>query len=127
MNQPMQQNSQGNVMSPEQERNWAMFCHLGSLAGFIVPFFGNIILPLVLWLIKKKESSFVDAHGKESLNFQISLTIYGVISFVLMFLLIGIPMLFAVAIFGLVNIIRASIKASNGEEFKYPMTIRLIN
>ena len=54
----------------KQERTWALFCHIGALAGFIFPF-GNIIAPLVIWLIKKEEYPLVDDQGKESVNFQI--------------------------------------------------------
>ena len=55
-----------------------MLCHLSSLAGSVIPF-GNIVGPLVVWLIKKDEYAFVDDQGKESLNFQISITIYTVV------------------------------------------------
>src|SRR5687767_11747875 len=73
----------------QQSRLWGMLCHLSALAGFVVPFFGCIIGPLVVWLIKKDEFPFVNDQGKESLNFQISMTIYCAIAFIMSFVLIG--------------------------------------
>ena len=71
-------------MNEKQERTWAMLCHLGAFAGLIFPF-ANIFAPLVIWLIKKDESLFVEDQGKESLNFQISMTIYCVVAAILTF------------------------------------------
>jgi len=103
-----------------------MFCHLAALSGFLIPL-GNILGPLVVWLIKKDASPLVDAEGKKSLNFQISIMIYMVISAILIFVLIGIPLMIAVGIFALVMIILAAIKTSNGEDFQYPLSIKFIN
>jgi len=108
-----------------QELNWGMACHLAALAGFIIPF-GNIIGPLIIWLIKKDESEFVDDQGKESLNFQISICIYAIISAILILIVIGIILLIAIGVFVLVMIIVGAVKASNGEKFRYPLTLRLI-
>ena len=112
-------------MDPSQERNWAMLAHLSALAGFIIPL-GNIIGPLVIWLIKKDESEFVSDQGKEALNFQISVTIYMIVSAILIVIVIGIFLLIAIGIFMLVMIIIAAVKASSGEKYRYPFTIRLI-
>jgi uncharacterized Tic20 family protein len=108
-----------------QERNWGMACHLAALSGFVFPF-GHIIGPLVVWLIKKDESEFVDDQGKESLNFQISVTIYLVIAAILILVIIGIFLMAAIGVFVLVMIIVAGVKASSGEKFRYPLTLRLI-
>jgi hypothetical protein len=80
-------------MNSQQERTWAMFCHLGTLLGYIIPF-ANIIVPLIIWQMKKEESSFIRMHGKEALNFQISLMIYSLIS-ALLFFVVGILFLIA--------------------------------
>ncbi len=112
-------------MDTISERNWGMFCHLSSLAGYLIPF-GHIIAPLVIWLIKRDESAFVDINGKEALNFQISITIYVLVSLVLTLLLVGIALLLAIGIADLVLIIIAGIKASKGEAYRYPLTIRFI-
>ena len=71
-----------------EEKNvttWAMLCHLSALSTYIGVPFGHIILPLIIWLIKKDASPFIDEQGKESLNFQISMTIYGIIAGILCF------------------------------------------
>ncbi|HTD36062.1 MAG TPA: DUF4870 domain-containing protein [Candidatus Limnocylindrales bacterium] len=100
-----------------------MGCHLSALAGLVIPL-GNLIGPLVCWLVKRNESPLVDRNGKESLNFQLSMTIYMIISTVLIFVLIGIPLLFVVAILDLVFSIIAAVKTNNGEDYRYPLTIR---
>ena len=113
------------AMNEKDARTWAMFCHLGALAGYIIPF-GNIIAPLVIWLIKKDESPFVDDQGKESLNFQISITIYALVALLLTVIVIGFFLLLAVGIFALVMVIIAAVKANDGEKYRYPLCIRFI-
>lgn len=105
---------------------FVMLCHLSAFGGLFVPL-GNIWGPLIFWLIKKDEFAEVDLHGKESLNFQISMTIYFVVSFFLSFLLIGIPMLIALAVMWVVVVIIASVRANAGELYRYPLTIRFIS
>jgi uncharacterized Tic20 family protein len=107
-------------------RNWAMLCHLSALLTYVGIPMGNIIGPLVVWLIKRNEFPLVDDQGKESLNFQISVLIYSAISFALTFVFIGFPLLFALVIFHFVMSIVAAIRASNGLRYRYPLTIRLI-
>lgn len=110
----------------QDDKTFGMLAHLLALSGYIIPF-GNIIGPLVIWMIKKDQSWFVSEHGKESLNFQISITIYAIISGVLIMVLVGILLLPLVMLFGLVMTIIAGIKANQGEMYRYPLTIRLIN
>jgi len=107
------------------ERNWGRACHLSALAGYVVPF-GWILGPLVCWLVKREEYPFVDQNGKEALNFQISVLIYGIIAVFLSIILIGIPILIALGIFQLIMIIIASVRTSNGESYRYPLTIRFL-
>ncbi len=121
--QPQPQSSSG---GGNQDKMNAMLCHLLALLGFIGIPFGNVLGPLVMWLVKKDSSPLVDENGKESLNFQISMTIYFIISFALTFILIGIPLMILLAIADLVLVIMASVKVNNGESYQYPMTIRLI-
>jgi uncharacterized Tic20 family protein len=104
------------------ERLWGMLCHLSSLSGGVIPF-GNIVGPLIVWLVKKDEYAFVDDQGKESLNFQISMMIYTI---VLALTIIGIPVAIAAMIFGLVMTVIAAIKANGGEYYRYPLTIRFV-
>ena len=109
-------------------RMWAMFCHLAGLAGFVVPvIFSGIITPLIVWQVKKDEHSFIDENGKEALNFQISIGIYGIVSIILIpAFCIGAVLLPAVAIFNLVCLLIAAVKANNGQHYRYPLTIRFI-
>jgi len=117
------------------ERMWGMLCHLSSLAGSVIPM-GNIVGPLVVWMIKKDEYAFVDDQGKESLNFQISIAIYVVAAIALYFLMIGIfavpifgllmSVMAAITIFGLVMSVIAAVKANGGEYYRYPLTIRFV-
>jgi uncharacterized Tic20 family protein len=113
-------------MDANQERTWGLFCHLSAFALFIFPAFGNVLGPLIIWLIKKDESPYVDKQGKESLNFQISFSIYAFISGILAIIVIGFFLLLALGVAWVVLIIVATLKASNREEFAYPLSIRFI-
>jgi uncharacterized protein len=115
-----------------QDNLWPMLCHLSALAGLVIPF-GNIIGPLVVWLIKKDEMPLVNAYGKESLNFQISMTIYliaaGIIASILTVIAIGFllfPLLGLVGLADLVLVIIASVQANKGIAYHYPFTISFI-
>ncbi len=110
----------------KDERMWGMFCHLAALAAFVGIPLGNILGPLIVWLIKRDEFPFVADQGKESLNFQISMSIYGLICIPLMFVVIGIFLLFALMIVDVVFIVIATMKANEGTLYRYPLTIRLI-
>ena len=109
----------------ESERNWAMLCHLSAFAGFFFPF-GGIIGPLICWLSRKDDSTWVDQNGKRSMNFELSVLLYMILVIPLCFIIIGIPILIFLGILKVVCIIVASIKASKGEEFKYPLSIPFI-
>ena len=112
-------------ISEDQERKWAMFAHLGTFSSMFVPL-GNIIAPIVIWQIKKKDSPFVVEQAKESLNFQITLMIYALISILLAFIVIGFFLIFGLVIFSLIFVIIAAVRANDGEHFRYPITLRLI-
>jgi uncharacterized Tic20 family protein len=107
-------------------RTWNVLCHATALAGFFVPWAGHILGPLIVWLAKRSDSPEIDEHGKESLNFQISMLIYNVIAGVLCLVLIGFVILAILHLLNLVLVIVASIQASEGKFYRYPMTIRLI-
>jgi uncharacterized protein len=81
---------------------------------------------LIVWLAKRSDSPEIDEHGKESLNFQISMLIYNVIAGLLCLVLIGFIILAILHILNLVLVIIASIQASEGKFYRYPITIRLI-
>jgi uncharacterized protein len=112
--------------SSRDVRTWNVLCHATALAGFFVPWAGHILGPLIVWLAKRGDSPEIDEHGKESLNFQISMLIYNVIAGVLCLVLIGFVILVILHILNLVLVIVASIQASEGKFYRYPMTIRLI-
>lgn len=110
----------------KDDRTWALLCHLAGLAFFTGIPFANIIAPLIVWMIKKDQSWFVNDQGKEALNFQISLTIYVIIAIMLVFLLIGIPLLFVLGIGGVILMVMAAVKANEGVTYRYPLTLRFI-
>jgi len=109
----------------ESERNWAMLCHLSAFAGYFFPF-GGILGPLICWLMKKDESPWVDFNGKWSLNFQISILLYMMLATPLAFIIVGIPILLFLGFLEVICIVIASIRASKGEEFRYPLCIPFI-
>lgn len=112
--------------APSREaRQWAMFCHLSALLGIWIPF-GTLIGPLILWQWKREMDPFIDAQGKEALNFQITVAIASAICFLLMVVVIGFFLLGLVAIGALVLTIIAGVKANEGQPYRYPFTWRLI-
>jgi len=102
-----------------------MLCHISTFCGMII-LLGNILAPLIIWLIKKEELPFVEDQGKEVLNFQISMIIYLAISIILCFMLIGIPLLIGLIIFDFIITIIATINANDGKYYRYPITIHFI-
>jgi uncharacterized protein len=113
-------------LSSKEAQNWAMYTHLGGLIGSIVTSatFGGALGAALFWLIKRDQSSFVDAHGREALNFQISMVIWAWLSALLCTILIGFVLLPIVVVVGIVCPILACAAASRGEHYRYPMTIR---
>ena len=120
-----------------EERQWAMFAHLSALAGGIVTAgwagsIGCFLGPLVIWMMKKDTMPFVDDQAKEALNFNITVAIIFFVLFVLTLLTLGIgvlltgPLMILVGLAWLVFTIIASIKANQGERYRYPFTLRLV-
>ena len=120
-----EEQTSNDIQITKDERTWAMLSHFSALCMFIFPF-GNILAPLIIWLIKKEEMSFVEDQAKEVLNFQISMTIYLLISGILCFILIGIPFVIGLGIFNVIITIIAGIKANDGKSYRYPINLRLI-
>jgi uncharacterized Tic20 family protein len=110
-----------------QTRTWNVLCHASALLGLFTHFIGHLLGPLVVWLVKRRDSPEIDAHGKESLNFQLSMLIYDCIAGILCLIVIGIPLLIALWIANTVLVIIASIKASEGQFYRYPFTIRFLS
>jgi uncharacterized Tic20 family protein len=123
-------------MTPSEQRNWATGAHLSAL---VLAFFGGLAVlgPLVVYLIKKDEDTFVAEHSKEALNFQLTWLIGGfvfaVLGVVVALLTVGIGLILIVpAAIGLfiawiVFTIRAAMASSRGEYHRYPMSVRMVN
>ncbi|MCX5672758.1 MAG: DUF4870 domain-containing protein [Planctomycetota bacterium] len=105
-----------------QTRQWAMFLHLSLLAGFMVPL-GGLVLPIVIWQIKKAELPGIDVHGKIVVNWIISAFLYAVGCVILVLAIVGIPLLIALGVLGVVFPIIGAVKANDGEVWKYPLSI----
>lgn len=103
------------------DKLWAILCHLSLLLGV------GFLFPLVVYLVKRQDSPIAAEHAKEALNFHISVYLYGIASLLLCFVLIGFPLLIAVGIGSVVCAIIACIKASEGQLYRYPLTIRLVS
>ena len=124
---PPPASSQPATSTSSEVRTWCVLCHASALLGLFFHFFGHLLGPLIIWLIKREMSPEIDANGKESLNFQISMLIYDVIAGILCIVLIGIPILIALWILNTVLVIIASVKTSQGAFYRYPLTIRFLS
>lgn len=107
----------------EAERNFAVAMHLSPFGAFIISPLAFLV-PLVLWLVRKEHSPFDDDHGREIVNFMISMIVLALATGITLIGLLFWPVLAIVAI---VSPIRAAIAASRGEYFRYPMTIRFLS
>ncbi len=113
-------------ISESETNNWAMIMHLSLFAGYIIPLAG-LIAPIAIWQIKKDEMPILDEHGKVVANWILSSLIYWAVSALLLFVVIGIFMMIAMGIVSVVFPIIGAIKASSGEVWPYPMSIRFFN
>jgi uncharacterized Tic20 family protein len=109
-----------------QAHTIGMLCHLSSLILYLGIPFGNVLGPLIFWLVKKDSSEFVDDQGKESLNFQITVSLAMIASGILCIILVGLPLLFLILIVNFVMTIIGAVAASKGERYRYPFVIRLL-
>jgi hypothetical protein len=107
-------------------RTWNALCHASALLGVFLHFPGHLLGPLIVWVVKRGDSPEIDAHGKEALNFQISMLIYTLISGVFCLVLIGFVFIAILWVLNAVLVIVASIQASDGKFYRYPITIRFI-
>ncbi len=105
----------------DSDRHIGVAMHLTPLLAFL---FGPAILaPLVLWLVRKDDSSFVDDHGREMINAIISFVIYHIVAFITVIGIIALPVLY---IIGVVSLVRGAVAAGRGDLFRYPMTMRFL-
>lgn len=112
-------------MQDNEINQWNLLIHLSQLSGFVIPL-GNIIVPLILWQIKKDEDIYIDQHGKEVINWQISLLLYSIISLILSLFFIGLLFLIILAFVYVVFAIIGAVKAKDGELLRYPGSITFI-
>jgi uncharacterized Tic20 family protein len=103
------------------DKLWSMLSHLSALLGV------GFLLPLVVYLAMRKESEYVATNAREALNFHITVLIYGLCCIPLVFILIGIPMLIVLGLGAFVFAIIATVKASDGQCYRYPLTLRLVS
>lgn len=108
-----------------EDRNWALAAHIGSIltAWFAL----GLVAPLIVLLVRGGQSPFVRRHAVESLNFQINALVYTLIFFLLVFVLIGFALLPLYGIFYVICVVLGTVRASGGEEFRYPLTVRVIS
>jgi len=115
-----------NVSAIANIRTWCAFIHASALLCVIFHFPGHLLAPLILWLIKRDDAPELDAHGKEAVNFQISMLIYNIVAAIFCLVLIGFAFLVVLWVLNTVFVIIAAIQASDGKFYRYPMTIRFI-
>ena len=115
-----------NISAIANVRTWCAFIHASALLGVIFHFPGHLLGPLILWLIKRDDAPELDAHGKEAVNFQISMLIYNIVAAIFCLVLIGFAFLVVLWVLNTVFVIIAAIQASDGKFYRYPMTIHFI-
>jgi uncharacterized protein len=109
----------------QEIRTTAMVAHLSTFAGLVVPF-GSVIGPLAVWLTRRDRDPFIDQAGREALNFGISIAIYGSVLLVAALMLVGIPLLMVGVVAWVVLASLAAVKASQGQAYRYPLTMRFV-
>jgi uncharacterized protein len=109
----------------EAVRNTAVAAHLATFAGLVIPF-GSVIGPLAVWLTRRHRDPFIDQAGREALNFGISIAVYGSVLLIAALMLVGIPLLIVGVIAWVVLASLAAAKASQGQPYRYPLTLRLV-
>lgn len=106
--------------------SWAVGCHIVALVGLLGNGIGFFLGPLILWLIKKNDAPFIDEQGKEAVNFQLTMLIAAIITTPFVFIIIGIPVMIIIGVLAIVFPIIAAVQTSNGEHYRYPISIRFI-
>lgn len=125
MNEPSPNAAPG-AAPTENERTWGMLAHLSALVGLVFPLVGNILGPLLVWLTKRDSSAFIASNAKEALNFNITVTLAGVVCGFLALIFIGLLLGTALFIAWLVMTLVAAIRASEGVLYHYPLSLRLV-
>jgi uncharacterized protein len=106
------------------DKLWAIMAHISVFfSALLLP----ILVPLVIYLAMRNESRFVAEHAREALNFHLSLLIYVACCIPLIFVVIGIPLMILIGLASLVLGVIAAVKTSDGNTYRYPLTIRLVS
>jgi uncharacterized Tic20 family protein len=108
-----------------QEKRLVALMHASILVGILIPIAGFLI-PFIIWIVKKDESSFVESQGKEIFNFIINFILASVAFGLLSFLLVGLPFLVALGLYGIITPIIAAIQSSDGKAYRYPWLIHFL-
>lgn len=124
--------SQTQSNTPNNQKPWGleikqfnMLMHFAQFAGYIIPL-GGFIIPIVMWTTNKEMDESIDQNGKNIINWMISTFIYAIVFIMLIFLIIGIPLLVALGICSTVFTIIGGVKASNGEVYRYPFSFSFL-
>lgn len=112
------------AQATSDSRNWATLSHLSAFVAFLgIP---SLVGPLVMWLLRR-DDPYAEFHAKEALNFNVSFMIYGAIAAISIVLLVGLILLPVVAVTWFVLVIKGALRASSGEMYRYPMTMRFVS
>lgn len=111
-------------MDQREINQWCMFMHLGLLAGYAIPF-GGLVVPIVLWQLKKDVSPQIDQHGRMVASAIVAFVLYGILAGILCLVLVGFVLLPVVGICGIVFPIIGGIKANDGESWPYPLVPKI--
>jgi uncharacterized protein len=109
----------------EDDRTWGSLAHLAALCGMLIPF-GSLLGPLIIWRTRGQRTPFVGDQALEALNFNISVALAFLACLALVWLFVGILMVFALALYWMLMTVVATFRASEGRAYRYPITLRLI-
>jgi len=113
-------------LSPHDARTWATVAHLAGFLMYTAIPFASILGPLVVWLLKRDQSPYVDDQGKEAVNFQISMALYALLIVPTVCIIIGYVLLPVLALVHVILMVMAALKANQGENYRYPLTLRFV-
>lgn len=110
----------------QRQRIWCMLCHLSALLGYLVPF-AHVLVPLIIWVSRRNAIPGVDDAGRESLNFQLTVSLFGLIGVMLSAVFVGLVMLFVLVVFHVSMTLFATLQAQRGKQVRYPVCLRIIS
>jgi uncharacterized Tic20 family protein len=119
-------NSPPPQLSQQDARMWATVAHLAGFLMYTAIPFASILGPLVVWMLKRQQSAYVDDQGKEAVNFQISMALYAILLVPTVCIGIGVFLLPALGVVHVILMVIAALKANAGENYRYPLTIRFV-